>query len=87
MNYRSPPVAQKDEDDQDDQQDRGTNGKDNVADGFADGVGSIEGDFVLHAGRKALGKAIEFGDAARCTSRALAVESWVTAMPTASRPL
>ena len=35
-----------------------------VANGFADGVGGVEGDLIFHAGRKALGKPIKFGDAA-----------------------
>ena len=63
MNDRSPPVAEKNEDHQDDQQDRRTHRKKHVADGFADGIGGVEGDLIFHAGRKALGEAIEFGDA------------------------
>ena len=63
VNDRRAPVAEKNEDHQDDQQDRRTHRKNHVADGFADGVGCIEGNLILHAGRKSLGKAIEFGDA------------------------
>ena len=64
VNDRRPPVAEENEDHQDDQQDRRTHRKNHVADGFADGIGGVEGDLIFHAGRKALGKAIEFGDAA-----------------------
>ena len=63
VNDRRPPVAEENEDHQDDQQDRRTNRNNYVADGFADGIGGVEGDFILHAGRKTFGEAIEFGDA------------------------
>ena len=63
VNDRGSPVAEKNEDHQDDEQDRRTNRKNHVADGFADGIGGVEGDLIFHAGRKALGEAIEFGDA------------------------
>src|SRR5271155_1467162 len=57
------PVFEKDEDDKNDEHNGGAQGRDYVADGFADRVSGIEGDLILHAGRKALGKAIQFGDA------------------------
>src|SRR5208337_3960626 len=63
-NDRGAPVFQENEDDKDDKNDGLAEGRDYVADRFADRVGGIEGEFILHAGRKALGKAVEFGDAA-----------------------
>src|SRR5580700_11346714 len=61
MDDGSPPVAKKNEDDQDDEQDRGAHRKNDIPDGFADGVGGIEGYLILHSGREVFGKAIEFG--------------------------
>src|SRR5208337_3317768 len=58
------PVFEENEDDKDDEEDGLAEGRDYVANGFADGVGGIEGELILHAGRKAFGKAVEFGDAA-----------------------
>ena len=63
VNDRRPPVAEENEDHENDEQDRGTNRKNHVADGFAHGIGGVEGDFIFHAGRKTLGQAIEFRDA------------------------
>ena len=57
------PVLEENEDDKDDEKDGGAQGRDHVADGFSDGVGGVEGDLIFHAGRKALGQAVEFGDA------------------------
>src|SRR5271157_199345 len=58
------PIFEENEDDQDDQEDGRAEGRDYVADRFADRVGGVEGDLILHAGRKALGQALEFGEAA-----------------------
>ena len=58
------PVFEEDEDDQDNQEDGRAQGRDYIADGFADRVGGIESDLILHAGRKALGKAVELSEAA-----------------------
>src|SRR6266478_9530886 len=57
------PVFKENKDDQNDEEDGRAEGRDYVADGFADCVGDIEGNLILHAGRKALGKALEFGEA------------------------
>ena len=58
------PVFEKNKYHQDDQGNRRAQGRDNVADGFADGIGGIEGYFILHAGRKVLGKARKFDETA-----------------------
>jgi len=57
------PVFEENKDDQNDQRDGSAEGRDYIANGFADGIRRIEGDLILHAGRKVFGKAIEFGDA------------------------
>src|ERR1700676_423993 len=57
------PVLEENEDDQNDEKDGRAEGRDYVSDGFADCVGDIEGNLILHAGRKVFGKAIEFGKA------------------------
>src|SRR5208337_2557317 len=58
------PFFEKNEDNKDDEKNGLAESRDYVADRFADRVGGIEGELILHAGRKALGKAFEFGDAA-----------------------
>src|SRR5258708_33120197 len=57
------PVFEENEDYQNDKEDGRAERRDYVADGFTDRVGDIEGNLILHAGRKALGKALEFGEA------------------------
>src|SRR5450755_573138 len=57
------PVLEENEDDENDQENCGPQGGDHVADGFADGVGRIESNFILHAGRKVLGQTVEFDQA------------------------
>src|ERR1039458_3462159 len=58
------PVFKEDEDNENHENDGFAQGGNDVADRFADGVGGVERQLVLHARRKALGEAIEFGNAA-----------------------
>jgi len=63
VNDRGSPVAEKNEDHEDDEQNGGTYRNNDVAYGFADGIGGIEGNFIPHAGGKVLGETVEFSDA------------------------
>ena len=58
------PVLEEKENDEDYEDDGLAQGRDDVADGFRDGVGRVEGQLIFHARREALGEAVEFGDAA-----------------------
>src|SRR5258708_1295970 len=58
------PVLEENEDYQNDKEDGRAEGRDYVADGFADRVSDIEGNLILHAARKGPGEAPDF-DAAR----------------------
>src|ERR1700676_4082263 len=57
------PVFEENEDDQNDEKDGGAERRDHVADGFTDCVGDIEGNLILHPGRKVFGKALKLGKA------------------------
>ena len=83
---RAAPALQEQEDHQDDEDDGLDQRLQHFADGLVDDLRRVERDLVLQPGREALRQPLELGAHAASTSSALAVGSWMTPKPTASRP-
>src|SRR5207244_10909495 len=63
-NDGSAPILQKNKNYVFDERNRLDQGGEHVFDGFADGIGRVEGELVFHSGREALAQPLQFGDGA-----------------------